>query len=307
MTKICIIGGANIDILGRSDNPLRLHDSNPGTLSIRYGGVGRNIAEVLCALKQKVEFATCFSTDTFGKALYQDCIEKGMDCSKSVFVDNKKSSMYLAILDEKGELALGMSDMQILDEITKEDILHMVQDLKEEDILIVDSNFKESLIEVALNHAHCKRVADSVSVSKCMRLKPFLSEIDIFKPNQYEAEKLSGIKIVDENSAKEILQWFINEGVKEIVISMADKGVLLGTREGCYWYHHRNVNVADVTGGGDSFLGAYLAKRIQHVAPKEAIRYAIATAVTTIETGEIAYIEDNPKLLEQMQIEVVKL
>ena len=42
--RITVIGGANTDIGGGPAAPLRLHDSNPGTVVLRPGGVGRNIA-----------------------------------------------------------------------------------------------------------------------------------------------------------------------------------------------------------------------------------------------------------------------
>ncbi len=307
MAKICIIGGANIDICGKSNNPLRLHDSNPGKIETRFGGVGRNIAEVLCLLNQKVEFVTCFGNDEFGKALYEDCINKGMDCTKAKFSKEVKSSIYLAIMDENGELTLGMSDMRVLDEITQDDILQSIEDLSEEDILIVDSNLREELIEVALKNTKAKKVSDPVSASKCMRLKPYLKYIDIFKPNQYEAEMLSGIHIKDEESAKQCMDWFLQEGVKEILISLAEKGVLVGTKDKKVWYRHRQVNVSNVTGGGDSLLGMYLSKRLEHMDTFQAIYHAIIAAIQKIEYREIHAVENIDDLVDEMGINGVEL
>ena len=45
MSDIIIVGGINIDIEGSPFAKLLDCDSNPGTVSIAYGGVGRNIAE----------------------------------------------------------------------------------------------------------------------------------------------------------------------------------------------------------------------------------------------------------------------
>ena len=39
-----VVGGVNVDIGGRSFAPLVAADSNPGTISLSLGGVGRNIA-----------------------------------------------------------------------------------------------------------------------------------------------------------------------------------------------------------------------------------------------------------------------
>ena len=50
---ICVIGAVNVDIIASSYVRLIHQDSNPGTVKISYGGVGRNIAENLCRLNQK--------------------------------------------------------------------------------------------------------------------------------------------------------------------------------------------------------------------------------------------------------------
>ena len=43
MAEITVIGGINIDIEGSPFAELRHEDSNPGTVSMAFGGVGRNI------------------------------------------------------------------------------------------------------------------------------------------------------------------------------------------------------------------------------------------------------------------------
>ena len=69
MKEICVIGGANIDICGISDKPLVDYDSNPGIISLSFGGVGRNIAEICTLLKGNVRFVTCFADDDFGRMI----------------------------------------------------------------------------------------------------------------------------------------------------------------------------------------------------------------------------------------------
>ena len=42
---ILSIGGANVDIQGYSYSPIKPHDSNPGKVSVSYGGVAKNIID----------------------------------------------------------------------------------------------------------------------------------------------------------------------------------------------------------------------------------------------------------------------
>ena len=41
--RICVIGGANVDITATSGRAFQFGDSNPGSVQVSWGGVGRNI------------------------------------------------------------------------------------------------------------------------------------------------------------------------------------------------------------------------------------------------------------------------
>ena len=90
---------------------------------------------------------------------------------------------------------------------------------------------------------------------------------------------------------KDNIEFFLDKGMEEIVLSLSSNGVILGTKEETIWYKHRKVEVRNVTGAGDSFLGAYLHQRRQGISPKDAIPYAISAAIFTIE-------QDNEKVRE---------
>ncbi len=282
MQEICVIGGANIDICGASIDPLRMYDSNPGMIGLSFGGVGRNIAQMCVLLGQKVRFVTCFSDDSYGQMMKQDCEAMGMDCTDSVVAEGLPSSMYLAILDSDRDMKIAMSDMRILRRLDTEHLKHALDHLDNGDIIIIDANLDMESISYILEHAPCMTAADPVSTKKAPRLAGSLKDITIFKPNQYEAKELTGIAIKDEESAAASLQWFLDAGVREIIISMADKGILLGTPEEKVWLSHKQVIVENATGGGDSFLGAYTAERLRGKSPKEAAYAGISAAVTVI-------------------------
>ena len=78
---VVVIGAANIDIGGTPTNPLIPADSNPGRISINYGGVARNIAHNLCLLGVNVKFITAIGGDVLGADLIKHCEDVGMDTS----------------------------------------------------------------------------------------------------------------------------------------------------------------------------------------------------------------------------------
>ena len=287
MSSICVIGGANIDIVGSSIDPLQNFDSNPGEISIAYGGVGRNIAQICALLGENIKFVTCFSGDSYGQSMKEDCKSLGMDVSMSSTVEDLPSSMYIALLDNNRDMKLGMSDMRILRRMDAKMLQPILETLHEDDIIIIDSNLDMESIEYIAIHAKARIAADPVSAHKATRLKSVLNHLDIFKPNQFEASELTGIWIKDEETARQNLDWFIEHGVKEVIISMADRGILLGTAEHKTWFTHRPINMENATGGGDSLLGAYVASRLAGKCPLESMRFGISAAVISIEQDAV--------------------
>lgn len=286
MGRIFVIGGANIDICGASNEPLRNYDSNPGTVSVAFGGVGRNIAEYAALLGGDVKFITAFSADHYGTMLKNDCESLGMDCSYSMITPDYPTSMYIAILDHDRDMRIAMSDMRILRAFDDEMLARVLQSTHADDIIIIDANLHIPSLHYIAEHAGCILAADPVSVAKASRLEDILDKLTIFKPNRFEAEHLSGIALRDEQSMRDILDWFREKGIKETVISMADRGVLLGTEEMKIHFTHRIAYVENATGGGDSFLAAYVCARGSGKNPREAVRFAIACALHVIAHDE---------------------
>ena len=64
---VTVIGGANIDIHGRSNGKLRHKDSNPGTVHTSAGGVARNVAENLARLGVNTRLISAIGTDPHGQ------------------------------------------------------------------------------------------------------------------------------------------------------------------------------------------------------------------------------------------------
>lgn len=72
-----------------------------------------------------------------------------------------------------------------------------------------------------------------------------------------------------------------------MIISMADRGILLGTQEGKHWIRHRIIDLENATGGGDTFMGAYVCERLNGADPRASAVYALSAAVTAIEQNSV--------------------
>ena len=64
---VTVIGGVNVDIVGFPNSPLVAQDSNPGTIRVSFGGVGRNIAENIVKLGVPTKLLSAIGDDVFGQ------------------------------------------------------------------------------------------------------------------------------------------------------------------------------------------------------------------------------------------------
>ncbi len=308
---MCVIGGANIDICGRGVEALKQHDSNPGHISVSLGGVGRNIAEAIALLGAPVEFVTCFSLDSFGKMLRDDCIAMGMDVSHCRMSYDLPTSMYLALLDKDGDMNIAMSDMRLLEGLDESIFSQVCHKYGNDDIIIVDANLREKDIHYVASHATSVIACDPVSIAKCGKLQGVLGRLGMFKPNRVEAMAMSGIEIIDEKSACECIEWFVSRGVGEIVISLSGDGALLGAQGKKYWLRHRKVDLLNATGGGDALLGVYAYMRMRECSPLESVETGMTAAVMAIEKDSLRSrtltMEGLNAYRETMKIEVMEI
>ena len=287
MNRICVIGGTNIDICGTSCGPLVKRDSNPGMITVCFGGVGRNIAEVCALLGADVLFVTCFSADSYGTLLRADCQALGMDCSLSHVIRDVPSSMYLAVLDQDHDMAVAMNDMRLLKHLTPESVAAAVRQLDPSDWIILDANLEEECIIAALRNAPCPAAADPVSIAKAGRFASVLKDLAVFKPNRHEAEAMCGFRITGIESAREALDRYLEQGIREVIISMGPEGVLIGSAQRKLWLTHRRIDVKNATGGGDALLGSYICRRAKGDRIAAAAEFAVTAAVMAIEQDAV--------------------
>jgi len=279
MSKIYVIGGCIIDIQGAVGETLRLHDSNPGKIAYSYGGVARNVAENLAHLEEDVYLVSVLGTDVFGENMYHYCTESGIKMDYVLRSNDYATSSYMAILDEDREMYVAVVDTSILALLTKEYIESVLDKITEEDILIVDTNLDEDLIQYIVGNSNCPLYLDPISTKKAEKIKDCLGAFHFLKPNNFEAETLSGISVKNE---KEILDFFIAQGVKEVAISMGEDGVIASNGVEHIHIRHERVTPVNPTGAGDSFMAAYLWARRQGKQFQESLEIACAVAICTL-------------------------
>ena len=115
---VTVVGGVNMDIGGWPSEVPVDRDSNPGAVRMSLGGVGRNIAHNMSLLGLDVRMVTAFGDDLYAQKIAASCGELGIDISQSPVIPEGHTSTYLFINDEKGDMLLAVSDMDIYRHLT---------------------------------------------------------------------------------------------------------------------------------------------------------------------------------------------
>jgi len=310
MNKVYVIGGANIDIQGTSFSRLVDKDSNPGLISYSFGGVGRNIAENLALLKENVRFVSAFGNDLYGIDMYRYCESVGVNMSFSIKA-NQNTSTYLAVMDENSDMAIAINDMRILTHIDEELISKVFNEVDSNDILILDTNLDEKMINHILLNCPCSVYMDPISTVKATKIKPLLKHIYMLKPNKLEAQQLSGIMLDSELNYVRTLDYFLDAGIEEIVISLGKNGVIAGNKKEKFWIKHSFVQMQNATGAGDSFLAGYVHKAMQGKDMDTKVRFAIASAILNVQSkftvSELMSVNEVQKVLNEIEMERTEL
>ena len=251
-----VIGAANIDIGGTPYKPLIPGDSNPGVIKMSYGGVARNIAHNLTLLGFNVELITAAGDDTLGMEMLRKCEAIGLDTSLSVMVPGGSSSVYLFINDEKGEMDLALSHVDIVKNITPEYIESIKDVINSAAVAVADCNLSHEALLKLMDICEVPLYVDTVSVSHADKIKGHLSGIDTLKPNLLEAEFLCDMIIENEYDCLEAARALIDQGVRRVFISMGPDGMIAADKDHAIMADRYPANVKSTTGAGDSAMAA---------------------------------------------------
>lgn len=291
--RVVVLGGVNMDIGGSPFNKLVMRDSNPGVIKATPGGVGRNIAHDMRLLGLDVSLVTAVGGDVYGHGILESCRALGIDMSLARIMPDKRSSTYLYIADETGDMQIAIADMEISENITPEYLAEHLQEINGYDAIVLDANLSFESIKYAAENCTAPIYADPVSTAKAVRILPVLDKIHAIKPNIYEAEKLTGER-EPEKAAKALL----NAGVKRVFISLGEEGMLAADETGVLHMPRELVTVVNTTGAGDAATAAIVWAGLQGMDIEGCARAAVKAGAITAES-ELA---NNPELCAEKLI-----
>ena len=250
---VCIVGCANIDIVGFPNDKLILRDSNQGDLQISIGGVGRNIAENLSRLKVPVELITVLGDDTFSGLIQDHCQDVNIGLRHSMFLKDHNSALHMAIMNEDNDLAVALSAMSIYERMDIPFIKTKREVINKSSLTIIDTSAPQEVIEYILNYVPDSKYFIEVDAAiKAKRILNVLHRIYLLKLNRVEAEILCGKTLERESDIINAANFLHIKGVKIIIITLGAQGLYYSDRETGGFVRPIEVNIINTNGSGDA-------------------------------------------------------
>jgi len=256
---ITVIGGANVDIQGQPMGKLLMEDSNPGTINTSLGGVGRNIADNVNRLSMDTRLITAVGDDKEGLMVKDNARNTGIDMELSVTSSMQRTSTYMYVLDENGEMVVAVSDMGIVSELSPEYFKKLLIKIDHSPYTVIDANLPEASIAYLANHLQStKLVLDPVSITKAKKVQHVLGRFYSIKVNKLEAEALVGHRLENKASIIAAGETLVAEGVERVFITMGAEGVYYHDLKGGFFTEAIKCQVVNATGAGDAFTAAMI-------------------------------------------------
>jgi len=255
--KIVVIGSSNTDLVIRTSQfPEPGETVIGGEFNTFAGGKGANQAVAASRLGADVTFVAKVGNDSFGKVAVQGFEKEGIH-TQYIFTDKSlPSGVASIILNEQGQnsiiVAPGANNA-----LSKENIQMVKETLKNADLLLIQLEVPLETVLFSIELSYALGVSVILNPAPAFELpKEIYSKIDVITPNETEAFLLTGIEVVDSETASLAATKFLDWGVKHVVITLGEKGLFYKNSETAFLLPAIKTEVKDTTAAGDIFNGA---------------------------------------------------
>ena len=284
-----VIGAVFMDVKGFAHDNYKPLERNVGDVQVTAGGVCRNVAENLIRLGIETQFVSMVDDDAVGTQVRDELKALGVNV-EHVISAPRGMGMWLAILDEKGDLAGSISrqpDFTALEVYLRQqgDAIMAAADGVALDF---DMNAAISALVIELAKKHGKPVYSIVgNMGVTLKHPEYLHDVACFICNELEAGRLFREDLAalgPEEMLEALRRGSAVAGIHAMVITMGPRGaVYADNRTGEFGYcPPLEVEVVDTTGAGDAFFSAAVAALMNGAPLSQAVQEGTKLAARTL-------------------------
>ncbi|UKH25300.1 ribokinase [Actinobacillus pleuropneumoniae] len=279
MKKLCVLGSVNADHVIRVPYfPKAGETLKGGHYHIAYGGKGANQAAAAARVRNtslvEVDFIACIGADDIGRAMKQAFVQDGINPEHIVEVADQMTGIAMIQVADSGEnsIVISAGANANLDESV---VAQHQATIERADCLLVQLETPLQAVEKALKIAKANHTQVILNPAPAQPLSDeILANIDMITPNETETALLTGIQVVDEQTAQQAANVFHQKGIQTVLITLGAKGAFLSENGNGEIIAGFKVTPVDTTAAGDTFNGALAIALLEGKSMRDAVMFA---------------------------------
>ncbi len=256
MGKIVVVGSFVMDFIFETmKRPVKGETVVGKSFSTAPGGKGANQAMQAALLGADAAAVGRVGDDVYGSEILDSLSGAGVDV-RWVKKDSAGTACSAVVLDAEGDNSIVMvprANMNF-EPLDLDDAIPLIESA---DTIIIQLEIPVQVNEKTVRLARRLRKRIILDPAPACELDDFFyKNVDIMTPNETEATMLSGIDVVDVDSAEKAAAVIAARVLKTVIITMGGNGTLLYDEDGVAFFPPVPVDVKDTTAAGDSFTGS---------------------------------------------------
>ncbi len=286
---VVVFGSLNMDLIVRASRLPVPGETLTGDIFLTAGGgKGANQAVAAARMGAMTRLVGRVGDDAFGDQLRANLAASGVELSGVEQSTGVSTGVALITVEDSGQNTIVIIP-GANGEVAASDITRLRERLSGASCLLLQLESPLEIVLEAARAAHEAGVRCILDPAPAQPLPPELYTLtDILTPNETETALLTGIEVIDLESAAAAARRLADLGARQIIIKLGSRGV--------YAYESHNgqgtfypafvVQTVDTVAAGDTFNGALAALLSEGAALATAIQYGqAAAALSTMRPG----------------------
>ncbi len=273
--KVVVVGSVNTDMVVKAQRiPSPGETITGGTFVMPPGGKGANQAVAAARLGAKVTLVAKVGDDLLGKQSVENFEKEGIDTEYILTDPRSHTGVALILVDAEGENIISVAPGANF-EITPEEVEAAAERIRSADAVLLQLEIPLPAVATAARLAAEAGVPVILDPAPAAPLDDaLLANVAYLTPNESEAQRLTGIAVDNEPSARRAAENLLARGVRHVIVTLGSKGALLAGGERMRLIASRPVEATDSTAAGDAFNGGLAAALGRGAALEDAVAEA---------------------------------
>ena len=273
--RIVVVGSSNTDMVVKAERiPVPGETVTGGQFVMAAGGKGANQAVAAARLGAEVTFVAKIGRDMFGDQAIEGYRKEGIVTDWILRDPERHTGVALIMVDQQGENLIAVAS-GANHALTPADVERAAERIRAADAVMLQLETPMDTVQLTAQLAADAGVPVILDPAPAAPLDGSLLErVTYLTPNESEAERLTGIPVQDEASAREAAAKLLQSGARHVIVTLGSQGALSAGPDGATLIPGYQVEARDSTAAGDAFNGGLAAALAKGLSLQEAVRRA---------------------------------